>query len=393
MMRRRAVRVIATLRAPPTFRRLSGKSSTDLKTIAQKPRQPIPQSLKSPIPSPAEIPGAAFRAVSTILSRSLYWSTRLLKGTAEAVRIGATDPGRAKKALGEFWDLTKHELHHYWLGSKLFVTEVSTSTALVRKISSGEVLTWRERQQLRRTMGDLLRMVPFAIIVIIPFAEFSLPVLLKLFPNMLPSQFEKKEYRQEVYKKNLSSRLELHGILQEIVQDRMAEAASTGAPSATEMLQRIEDVRAGKSLPLDAIVSVAQLFRDDVTIENVPRAQLAAVAKYLQLSPFTPEPLLRIQLRMKLRAIKEDDALLAKEGTADLTPDELLAACEARGMRASGLAGGDAEYRQQLDDWLTLSVAQQVPAVLLVLTRALSLASGSPAASPAIAASLVRVGV
>ena len=32
--------------------------------------------------------------------------------------------------------------------------------------------------------------VPFAVIVIVPFMEFTLPFLLKLFPNMLPSTFQ-----------------------------------------------------------------------------------------------------------------------------------------------------------------------------------------------------------
>ena len=30
------------------------------------------------------------------------------------------------------------------------------------------------------------------IILVIPFLEFALPILLKLFPNMLPSTFESK---------------------------------------------------------------------------------------------------------------------------------------------------------------------------------------------------------
>ena len=33
------------------------------------------------------------------------------------------------------------------------------------------------------------RLVPFIIILVVPFLEFALPVLLKLFPNMLPSTF------------------------------------------------------------------------------------------------------------------------------------------------------------------------------------------------------------
>ena len=36
----------------------------------------------------------------------------------------------------------------------------------------------------------MMRIVPFIALVLIPFAELALPVLLKLFPNMLPSTFE-----------------------------------------------------------------------------------------------------------------------------------------------------------------------------------------------------------
>jgi LETM1 and EF-hand domain-containing protein 1 len=46
--------------------------------------------------------------------------------------------------------------------------------------------------QLRRTTQDLLRLIPFAVFIIVPFMEFLLPVALKLFPNMLPSTFEDK---------------------------------------------------------------------------------------------------------------------------------------------------------------------------------------------------------
>ena len=85
-------------------------------------------------------------------------------------------------------------------------------------------------------------------------------------------------------------------------------------------------------------------------------------------------------------------------------------------MRATGLAGGDAEYLHQLNDWLeresqeeqhgrmatphtpphpssvaatcdSVSVRQQVPAVLLVLSRALMLA-GPLAAPPPLVSSL-----
>lgn len=51
--------------------------------------------------------------------------------------------------------------------------------------------------QLVRTTADMFRLVPFLVIIIIPFAELLLPVLLIVFPNMLPSTF--KEEDKEVY--------------------------------------------------------------------------------------------------------------------------------------------------------------------------------------------------
>ena len=41
-----------------------------------------------------------------------------------------------------------------------------------------------------RTVGDLFRVLPFSVFIIIPFMELLLPVFIKLFPNMLPSTFQ-----------------------------------------------------------------------------------------------------------------------------------------------------------------------------------------------------------
>ena len=41
----------------------------------------------------------------------------------------------------------------------------------------------------------MFRLVPFLVFIIIPFAEFLLPVALKLFPGMLPSTFEEEKDR------------------------------------------------------------------------------------------------------------------------------------------------------------------------------------------------------
>lgn len=86
----------------------------------------------------------------------------------------------------------KEGLLHYWHGSKLLAYETKISSSLLYKLMKGENLIRRERRQLLRTTSDLLRLVPFIIIAIIPFLEFALPLILKIFPNMLPSTFEDK---------------------------------------------------------------------------------------------------------------------------------------------------------------------------------------------------------
>lgn len=119
------------------------------------------------------------------------------------------DPwGYMKTIPGRIWA----ELKHYWVGTKLLALEIKTSASIVKRVlegcnsrprqthsPTGNQLTRRERRQLLRTSTDLLRLVPFAVFVIIPFMEFLLPVALKLFPNMLPSTFEDQLQKVSYY--------------------------------------------------------------------------------------------------------------------------------------------------------------------------------------------------
>lgn len=96
--------------------------------------------------------------------------------------------------------VTKEELHHYWVGTKLLWSDIKTSLTILRRLLNGHTLTRRERRQLTRTTADIFRLVPFAFFVIVPFMELLLPVALKVWPNMLPS----------TYKDNLKVRHSLH---------------------------------------------------------------------------------------------------------------------------------------------------------------------------------------
>ena len=83
--------------------------------------------------------------------------------------------------------------------------------------------------------------------------------------------------------------------------------------------------------------------------------------------PYGNDNLLRFQLRHKIRVLKDDDQRILWEGIDSLTKMELREACRERGMRSTGLS--KEAYRKSLQEWLELSVKQNVPISLLIMSR------------------------
>ena len=125
-----------------------------------------------------------------LLRAARYQSTKPIDNPPSPKSTSISEP--KPPALTRAWSKVKHEASHYWNGSKLLAKEVRIASRLQWKLLHGESLTRRERRQLKRTTTDILRLIPFAVFVIVPFMELLLPVALKLFPNMLPSTFEDK---------------------------------------------------------------------------------------------------------------------------------------------------------------------------------------------------------
>ncbi|KAK0503188.1 LETM1-like protein-domain-containing protein [Armillaria luteobubalina] len=270
--------------------------------------------------------------------------------------------------LPRVWKKVKHEAAHYWHGSKLLVSEVRISARLQWKILHGEVLTRRERRQLRRTTQDLLRLVPFAVFIIVPFMELLLPVALKLFPNMLPSTFEDKFAAQEKERKLLRVRLEMAKFLQETLRESglKANAHIVGSEAFKEFFRKVRST--GESPSATDIINVAKLFDDDLTLDNLSRPQLVSMCRYMGLNAFGTDNFLRGAIRSRLLHIRRDDQLIESEGVDELSTAELQAACQSRGIRTSGVS--PARLREELTTWINLHLHNRVSGVLLVLGRA-----------------------
>ncbi|KAI9986603.1 hypothetical protein PInf_025556 [Phytophthora infestans] len=323
-----------------------------------------------------ELPKVPERAV-LLLKRTPQLTMQGVKAVAHALQVLFTDPAAVKEWLGKMKGKVKHELDHYWLGTKLLYADVSTSTRIIRRLLKGNALSRRERKQLQRTVADLLRLVPFAFFVIVPFMELLLPVALKVFPNMLPSTYKDSFQREEDMKRQLQLRVALAGFLQDTVKEIMQDTHDTEGVSeerkatASEVVNFVERAQRGEPLTSEETLQVAKLFNDELMLDNISRPQLVGMCRFMGVQHYGNDNLLRFQLRNRIRQLKKDDQDIIWEGLDSLDKEELQMACMERGMRATGLT--KAGYVRQMRQWLDLSINKNVPASLLIMSRALNI--------------------
>ncbi|KAI0474754.1 mitochondrial distribution and morphology protein 38 [Xylaria cf. heliscus] len=262
----------------------------------------------------------------------------------------------------------KHEVQHYWDGTKLLATEIKISSRLALKMAAGYELTRRENRQLRRTVQDLGRLVPFSVFIIVPFAEALLPIALKLFPNLLPSTYEGKESKDKKAATLRATRKEVSSFLRETMKE-------TGLPLSSATTQKEEfatffrKLRAtGEKPSTDDVIKVCQAFKDDLTLDNLSRPQLVSMCRYLNLNTFGTDTMLRYQVRHRMRQIKRDDRAISFEGVDSLNVLELQTACASRGIKTHTVS--PSRLREDLQSWLDLRLKHSVPSTLLVLSNA-----------------------
>ncbi|KAG0164917.1 hypothetical protein DFQ30_009229 [Apophysomyces sp. BC1015] len=302
----------------------------------------------------------------TMTSRAV----QLAKEQVAAAATTAESAPAAIKPKKTLWQKVKAEAVHYWDGTKLLGLEIRISSKLTWKLLNGGKLTRREARQLRRTTSDIVRLVPFAVFILVPFMELLLPVVLKLFPNMLPSTYESKSQEEEKKRKLLKVRLEMAKFLQETISET-GFAGSDHAGAAQDFADFFRKIRiTGEQASTEDLLNVARRFEDELTLDNLSRPQLVSMCKYMNINAFGTDNFLRFQIRNRMRQIKADDKVIQEEGVETLTIQELQAACAARGIRAMGTSPG--RLRDELSQWLDLHLDHHVPSTLLILSRAFS---------------------
>ncbi|PNJ34810.1 LETM1 domain-containing protein LETM2, mitochondrial isoform X5 [Pongo abelii] len=182
--------------------------------------------------------------------------------------------------------------------------------------------------------------------------------------------------REEKQKKKMAVKLELAKFLQETMTEMARRNRAKMGDASTQLSSYVKQVQTGHKPSTKEIVRFSKLFEDQLALEHLDRPQLVALCKLLELQTFGTNNLLRFQLLMKLKSIKADDEIIAKEGVRALSVSELQAACRARGMRSLGLT--EEQLQQQLTEWQDLHLKENVPPSLLLLSRTFYLIDVKP---------------
>eukprot|EP00948_MAST-09A_sp_MAST-9A-sp1_P000211 g211.t1 len=350
-------------------------------------------------------PGSGLAMAQALASSRRFYSTPTQQSAKDTTPPSTTKDGKAESSTTAvstevkktLWQRVKEEAIHYYNGFRLFFKELGLASNILWRMAQGHNIKRRERRQLLRSSTDIVRVVPFSMFIIIPFMEFLLPIALKLFPGMLPSTFTTKLKREEEMQKQLQIRLEMASFMKEMVDEmaktrrkkelekleRSTKQGEDGtsiedakAKDAEAIIELVDSLREGENLDNDDFLKVAKLFGDDLTLDNISRMQLVTICRFMGILPFGGDGMLRVQIRRKVRELKEDDRMILWEGVDSLTTSELQVACNERGMRGTGLS--EYQLRQALEQWLDLSLNKKIPMTLLILSRAFTITQPVP---------------
>lgn len=260
----------------------------------------------------------------------------------------------------------KEEFHRFVNGSKLLGKNTKAAAYLLRGVANGQTLNRRERQLMVTTVADLIRMVPFVVILIVPFAEFALPVLLKFFPNMLPSTFTSDSQKEASRARKLQAKLKVIELLQAASENLVLRGKLESHDAHASLVSFMTKITRGEEIQVPEILKISQIFSKEFSLDSLDKTQLVSLAKFFGIPSLGNAFILQESLKFKWNLLSKDDRHIMRDGIDTLSPIELQEAAVSRGFSHSNPYQDQKQYVQE---WITLS-KQNVPPYLLLLSRA-----------------------
>ncbi|CAD7931233.1 unnamed protein product [Amoebophrya sp. A25] len=274
-------------------------------------------------------------------------------------------------------DAVKHFIEWNKQGFGLFWLNMKVTRKLLTRRMQGHTLSYRDRQLLVRTTGDVFKLIPFSFFLIIPFAEIALPPVLYFFPGLMPSTFLEKGQENESLVRKLKAKKELAVFFQEVVDANTKEQIFKAASADSEKGMSLEEAQyefnafqakmeRGEFPSAQEVVRFSKQFGRWFTFDNLPDDKLRIMADILGLGD---SPLFRSHLALRLRhhinRLRREDREIMFEGVDSLSRDDLVELCRARAIPFTADISDEA-MREGLRGWLELSAHRQIPVSVLL---------------------------
>jgi len=257
----------------------------------------------------------------------------------------------------------KHEINHYWTGTKTLGNNILVSRKLIKRMINQDHLHWREERLLRQTTKDVLKVVPFAALLMLPLSEFFIPVIVKFVPGILPSIYEAKDQRMSKLKKTWSNRLQVANLFQKSIREIMIVKIKEDDVKIKSIVEKINN---SHYLENQEIILLQDILGNKFKISKLNRRQLQEISSFFNLSVYGPDYYLRTRLQKYLDQIQSEDRKISLDEVSDISLPLLIKLNTERGMRVVDRT--QEQLRKQLIDWLELS-SSDVPPFLLLISR------------------------
>ncbi|KAI7868602.1 LETM1-like protein-domain-containing protein [Spinellus fusiger] len=239
-------------------------------------------------------------------------------------RVEAEAVKESGSRIVRFIKYSKDLVVFYKDGIKLLWGNRKTAKELKRKVQQeGYVLSRSEFQLIYRSEKDVLKLIPFGVVFCI--LPESIPLLIMFVPGVVPSTCLKESqigYFIYLFQESEKQREKL---------DKLRQTMCMNVIKSSEKIQNItpEDF-----LSVRNFTAISKNYDFDFDLARIDKKHLASYCKFMNLSGWGTQGILKRRLDKHMDYLLEDDKLLAKEGVDTLSDSELKQAAEERGMRS-----------------------------------------------------------
>ncbi|SBS81246.1 LETM1-like protein, putative [Plasmodium ovale] len=299
-----------------------------------------------------------------------------MKKVCRQIKIIILQPSILKEYYSDIKKNIRHTIVWVKTGILLFLTNMKISKNLIIKRLKGYRLSYSEYKLLIRTINDMFKLIPFSFFVIVPFAEFLLPLFLKIYPNLLPSTFKNNDDNFNNIKKNLYAKQQLAKFLQQLIEEKekqLNENIGIDSEKKKIILTKFHQQLINKDekdinpfLSTNDTLKIAKIFKDEFVLDQMNLKTLQTICHLLGLKPYGIHYHVVLQLRHHFLRLQREDRELIYEGVDNLKKNTLIEICKDRGMNFNT---SDKEMKLQIQQWLQLASIKEVPYILLLYIR------------------------